>query len=53
MGVKTEKVEFDPENLAVSADILKLYVLFQNTSENSDIASVCPTYCEPRCFDFY
>ena len=53
LGVKTEKLEFDPENLAVSAEILKFYVLFQNTCEYSDIASVCHTDCEPRCFDFH
>ena len=53
MGVKTEKLEFDPENLAVSAEILKFYVLFQNTCEYSDIVSVCHTDCEPRCFDFH
>ena len=28
------------------------YVLFQNTCENSDIALVCHTDCEPRFFDF-
>ena len=52
MGAKTEKLEFDPENLAVSAEILKFYVLFQNTCENSDVASVCHTDCEHRCFNF-
>ena len=31
MGSKTENVEFDPENLAASAEILFFYVLFQNT----------------------
>ena len=53
LGVKTENVEFDPENLAASAEILFFYELFQNTCENSDIASVCHTNCEPRCFDFH
>ena len=53
LGVKTENVEFDPVNLAASAEILFLYELFQNTCENSDIASVCHTDCEPRCFDFH
>ena len=48
-----ENVEFDPENLAASAEILFFYELFQNTCENSDIASVCHTDCEPRCFDFH
>ena len=52
LGAKTEKLEFDPENLAVLAEMGKLYVLFQNTCENPDIASVCHTDCEPRCFDF-
>ena len=53
LGVKTENVEFDPENLAASAEILFFYELFQNTCENSDIALVCHTDCEPRCFDFH
>ena len=56
LGVKTENVEFDPENLAASAEILFFYELFQNTCdtcENSDIASVCHTDYEQRCFDFH
>ena len=53
LGVKTEKLEFDPENIAVLAEIWKLYVLFQNTCENSDIASLCHTDWEHRCFDFH
>ena len=53
MGVKTEKLEFDPENLAVLAEIWKFYVLFPNTFENSGIASVSHTNCEPRFFHFH
>ena len=53
LGVKIENVGFDPENLAASAEILFFYELFQNTCENSDIALVCHTDCEPRCFDFH
>ena len=53
MGVKTEKLEFDPENLAVLVEIWKLYVLFQNTFEDSGIASVCHTDYEPRFFHFH
>ena len=53
LGFKTEKLELNPENLAVLAENLKFYVLFQNACENSDIASVCHTVCEPRCFDFH
>ena len=48
MGVKTEQLEFDPENLTVLPYIYEIYVLFQNTCENSDTASVCHTDCEPR-----
>ena len=53
MGVKTEKLEFDPENLALLAEIGKFLVLFQNTFENSGIASLCHTDCEPRFFHFH
>ena len=28
LGVKTEQLEFDPENLAVLAEIWKFYILF-------------------------
>ena len=53
MGVKPEKMEFDPENLAVLAEIWKLYVLCQNIFENSFIASVCHTDYESRFFHFH
>ena len=53
IALKTEKLEFDLENLAGLAEIWKFYALFQNTFENFDIASLCHTDCEPICFDFH